>query len=72
MPEARFHVAAKQVSGRYALLVWSAKSTRFDAVERADSFVIENGKIVFQIDPLWPYAKRRGDDDDVTEGPQTR
>ncbi len=48
LPEARFHIAAKQVNGRYAFLVWSAKSARFDAVEGADSFVIENGKIIFQ------------------------
>ena len=48
LPEAEFSIAAKQVDGPYALLIWSAKSTRFDAVEGADSFVIVNGKIVFQ------------------------
>lgn len=48
MPQARFYIAAKQVNGPYALLVWSAKSESLDAVEGADSFVIENGKIVFQ------------------------
>ncbi len=48
LPNARFNIAAKKVIGRYALLVWSAKSARFDAVEGADSFVIEKGKIVFQ------------------------
>ncbi|PAP95048.1 hypothetical protein CIT31_13225 [Mesorhizobium wenxiniae] len=72
MPEARFHVAAKQVSGRYALLVWSAKSTRFDAVEGADSFVIENGKIVFQSIHYGLTQRGGAIDNGVTEGPQTR
>jgi hypothetical protein len=48
LPNAQFNIAAKQLNGRFALLVWSAKSARFDAVEGADSFVIEKGKIVFQ------------------------
>ena len=48
LPQARFNIATRQVNGPYALLIWSAKSARLDAVEGADSFVIENGKIVFQ------------------------
>lgn len=48
LPGAEFRVVAKQVDGPYALLIWSARSARFDAVEGADSFVIENGRIVFQ------------------------
>lgn len=48
LPEAQFSITAKQVGGPYALLIWSAKSSRFDAVEGADSFVIQKGKIVFQ------------------------
>ncbi|MGK9264742.1 nuclear transport factor 2 family protein [Sinorhizobium meliloti] len=48
LPGARFEFMAKQVSGPYALLIWRATSQRYDAVEGADSFVIEAGKIVFQ------------------------
>ncbi|YCI07091.1 nuclear transport factor 2 family protein (plasmid) [Ensifer sp. D2-11] len=48
LPGARFEFVAKQVNGRYALLIWRATSQRFDAVEGADSFVIKAGKIVFQ------------------------
>lgn len=48
LPDAEFEYDAKQVNGSYALLIWSATSPRFDAVEGADSFVIENGKIVLQ------------------------
>ncbi|RVI79770.1 nuclear transport factor 2 family protein [Sinorhizobium meliloti] len=72
LPEAQFHVAAKQVSGRYALLVWSAKSARFDAVEGADSFVIENGRIVFQSIHYGLTQRGKPIDDGVTEGTQPR
>ncbi|WP_395517434.1 nuclear transport factor 2 family protein [Pseudorhizobium flavum] len=48
LPEARFNYRVKQVQGPYALLIWSATSSRFEAVQGADSFVIENGKITFQ------------------------
>lgn len=48
LPDAEFKIVAKQVNGPCALLIWSAKSSRLDAVEGADSFVIEGGKIVFQ------------------------
>ena len=48
LPQAEFNITARQIKGPYALLIWSARSVRFDAVEGADSFVIENGKIVFQ------------------------
>lgn len=48
LPNAQFNIAAKQVNGPYALLIWSATSARLDAIEGADSFVIVNGKIVFQ------------------------
>lgn len=68
LPQAEFNIAASQVNGPYALLIWSAQSARFDAVEGADSFVIENGKIVFQ---SIHYGLRKGDrdqDDSVTEG----
>lgn len=46
LPDAEFEFVAKQVNGPYALLVWYGTSPQFDAVEGADSFVIENGKIV--------------------------
>lgn len=48
LPDAQFNIAARQVNGPFALLIWSATSARFDAVEGADSFVIVDGKIVFQ------------------------
>lgn len=46
LPEAEFEFTAKQVNGPYALLIWSATSPHFNAVEGADSFVIHDGKIV--------------------------
>ncbi len=67
LPDAQFKIAAKQVAGPYALLIWSARSSRFDAVEGADSFVIENGKIVFQ-SIHYGLALNRGDRHGVTEG----
>lgn len=48
LPEAEFSIAAKQVRGPYALLIWSASSPRFHAVEGADTFVIRDDKIVLQ------------------------
>ena len=48
LPDAEFNYRVKQVKGAYALLIWSATSPRFDAFEGADSFVIRDGKIVFQ------------------------
>lgn len=48
LPDAEFNIVAKQVNGPYTLLIWSAKSAHLDAVEGADSFVIREGKIVFQ------------------------
>lgn len=47
LPDARFEIVKMQVQGRYALLIWSATSPQMDAVEGSDSFVIEDGKIVF-------------------------
>lgn len=46
LPDAEFTFRATQVSGPYALLVWSAESDRFDAVEGSDTFVIVDDKIV--------------------------
>lgn len=48
LPNASFEFVAKQVSGPYALLIWRATSQNCDALEGADSFVMEAGKIVFQ------------------------
>ena len=48
LPQARFEIIEMQTSGHFALLIWSAESSGMDAVEGSDSFVIENGKIVFQ------------------------
>lgn len=48
LPEARFEFLAKRVNGRFALLIWRATSDRFGAVDGADSFVIEGGKIQMQ------------------------
>ncbi|GAB1581939.1 hypothetical protein PPNSA23_18820 [Phyllobacterium phragmitis] len=48
LPDGHFEYVAKQVRGNFALLIWRAKSSRFDAVEGADSFVIEDGKIRLQ------------------------
>jgi len=48
LPGAEFTFQARQVHGPYALLVWSAVSERFSAVDGADTFVIRDGKIVLQ------------------------
>ncbi|WMT92891.1 nuclear transport factor 2 family protein [Pelagibacterium sp. H642] len=48
LPQASFEIIEMQTNGPFALLIWSARSSGMDAVEGADSFVIENGKIVFQ------------------------
>ena len=48
LPDAEFTIVAKQVNGPFALLIWSASSARFDAIEGADSFVIKDGKIILQ------------------------
>lgn len=45
LPEARFEFVAEQVHGDSALLVWRARSDRFDAIEGAGSFLIRDGKI---------------------------
>lgn len=48
LPEGEFSYVSKQVRGPYTLLIWSATSSRFEATDGADSFVIQDGKIVFQ------------------------
>ena len=48
LPEARFKFLSKRVHGPYAFLVWEGRSSNFNAVSGADSFVIRDGKIVFQ------------------------
>jgi hypothetical protein len=48
LPDARYEFLAKQVNGPYVLLIWRGWSSRFNATEGADSFVIRDGKIRFQ------------------------
>lgn len=48
MPEARFEFLSRQTRGQFALLIWRGTSPHFQAIDGADTFVIENGKIVFQ------------------------
>jgi hypothetical protein len=48
LPDGRFEFLSKQVNGPYALLIWEGQSSRFNAMEGADSFVIRDGKIRFQ------------------------
>jgi hypothetical protein len=48
LPDARYEFLAKQVNGPYVLLIWRGLSSRFNATEGADSFVIRDGKIRFQ------------------------
>ena len=48
MPEAKFEYTTKLVSGRFAFLEWSGTSQTNSVRDGADSFVIENGKIVAQ------------------------
>ncbi len=46
--EAEFAYNHTQIEGNYALLEWSAKHTKRPVLDGADSFVVENGKIVLQ------------------------
>lgn len=48
LPEADYEFIAKQVNGPYALLIWRATSRDGDAIDGADSFVIEDGLIQLQ------------------------
>lgn len=48
LPGARFDLVQKQVRERFALLIWRARSDRFNAVDGSDSFVIEGGLIRLQ------------------------
>lgn len=48
LPGARFEFLSKQVNGPYALLIWRATSCRYEAVAGADSFLVRDGRIVFQ------------------------
>ena len=48
LPEPKFELVAKQVRDRFALLVWRATSSRFGAIDGADSFFIEGGLICLQ------------------------
>ena len=48
LPDAKFEFIAKKVEQRFALVIWRAESSRFEAVEGSDSFVIEDGLIRLQ------------------------
>ena len=48
MPEAKFEYTTKLVSGRFAFLEWTGTSQTNSVRDGADSFVIENSKIVAQ------------------------
>lgn len=48
MPEAKFEYITRLVSGRFAFLEWTGTSRTSTVEDGADSFVIENGKIVAQ------------------------
>ena len=48
LPNMRYEVRAKHVHGDYAYLEWRATSSRNRVSDGADSFVIEEGKIIFQ------------------------
>jgi len=46
--DAQFAYNHTQIEGRYALLEWSAHKEEKKIVEGADSFVVEDGKIIMQ------------------------
>lgn len=48
LPDSRFKFLSKRVHGAYAFLVWEGQSPDLNAIAGADSFVIRDGKIVFQ------------------------
>jgi hypothetical protein len=48
LPNGRYEFLKKQVRGPYALLIWRARSDGVRAVDGADSFLIEDGKIRMQ------------------------
>jgi hypothetical protein len=68
LPDAEFEIVARQVNGPYALLIWSARSARLDAVEGADSFVIKDGKIILQSIHYGLQHGRHNGDGATTEG----
>jgi len=43
-----YEVVVKHVSGRFAFIEWRAREPGRSVEDGADSFVVENGKIVFQ------------------------
>lgn len=48
LPGAHFEFRAKKICRDFALLIWRAKSDRFEAIEGADTFVIVDGRIKLQ------------------------
>ena len=52
LPNAEFRIVKMQIAGPHVLLIWSATSESATAVEGADSFSIDHGKITFQSHPL--------------------
>lgn len=48
LPESSFRFKSLQIEGPYAYLEWEADSPRYKVRDGADSFVIEDGKIVMQ------------------------
>ncbi|WP_173931179.1 nuclear transport factor 2 family protein [Chelativorans sp. Marseille-P2723] len=48
LPDGTFEFLAKQVNGRFALLIWRGNSHRGRAIDGSDSFVIEDGLIRLQ------------------------
>ena len=48
LPDAQVTFLSKRVHGHYAFLVWEGRSPNLNAISGADSFLIQDGKIVFQ------------------------
>lgn len=48
MKQGDYGYEQESVEGKYAFLVWSAKTDNLKVCDGVDSFVIEEGKIVFQ------------------------
>ena len=48
LPGSHYEVTSLQVHREYGYLEWRARSEEYEVVDGADSFVVKDGKIVFQ------------------------
>lgn len=59
LPAARWRYCVRHVDGKFAFLEWTARDDGAMIEDGADSFVVENGKIIAQTGPLHRALRRR-------------